>query len=181
MRLTALAMLLNPATGSAQNYEAWNGSAWVRDAIVSYSGPVKVSYLGLEVNCRASWQLRITQGYGSFTAVRQDGNVTCNGTTPSNLPWAASDGRVYTGANPPFAGAPVMVAPMYEVEISGVRIFVPSPINVTCPSSTGSGTIKALMDSGGGIVFKSTLGACTFQTQPGGRLVPDVPIRFAWL
>ena len=53
----------------------------------------------------------------------------------------------YSGANPPFAGAPTLTPTLWSVTISGARIFIPAPLNVNCPSATGSGTVNGVLNA----------------------------------
>jgi len=172
---------LLPLSASAQHLELYDNSSgtWVKTGVVSYSGPVKLTYLGITIPCVSGWNMSLTAGVGNFYGLTQSGSITCAGAVSSNFPWRTAPGT-YSGPNPPFTGAPTLLAPLYSIVITGVRIYVPAPLNIYCPSATGSGTITGYMDSGGAIVFKSTLGLCTFETQPTFKLNPSVPVKVVW-
>lgn len=177
--LLAASTLWISMPASAQYLELWDGTGWVKSGSVSYTGYVKLTYIGIMVPCYSGWTLSLTAGVGNFQGMTQSGSTTCLGVIASNLPWTTYTGT-YNGPNPPFTGSPTLTAPLHSITITGVRIYIPAPVNVNCPSSTTSGTIKGWMDSGGGIVFKSTLGPCTFETLPNQRLIPSVPVRVVW-
>lgn len=174
--LLAATMFWISLPASAQHLQIWNGSAWVNTGTVTYTGSVQLTYLGITLPCSSTWVLTISGGVGSVASMTKSGSSACTGSSASNLLWPVSDNS-YTGLNPPFSGAPTLTAPLYSIRITGVRIYVPAPLSVFCPSSTTSGTINGVMDSTGRIVFKATLGPCSFQTQRDSWLTPDRPVR----
>ncbi|QWF19044.1 hypothetical protein [Lysobacter capsici] len=184
--LLALATLFVSTSASAQRLQVWNGSAWVNNGVVNYTGPVIVKHLGNSVPCTANWTLTISGGFGksggvgSITNMAESGSATCTGSAPQNLPWPTTE-SAYSGPNPPISNAPTLTLPIHAIRISGVRVYVPAPLNVHCPSSTGSGTIDGFMEDGGAIVFYAILGPCIFQTRPGFRLIPNMPVRVTWI
>lgn len=171
----ALAISASSAA-SAASFQLWNGSAWVSTGTVHYRGPISYSFLGNVLPCEADLGVSFVSGSGSATSLALSGSTSCINATSFNLPWPMAPAS-YSGPNPPFSGAPFLYAPLYEVQIGGVRVYLPPPMNVYCPSSTGTGTIKGVMDSNGELVFKQTLGPCTVQTRAGYKLKPDVPVR----
>ncbi|UZW62374.1 hypothetical protein [Lysobacter enzymogenes] len=174
--LLTVAMLWVSPKASALHLEIWNGSAWVNSGNVSYSGPVSLTFLGIVLPCNSNWSLTISGGAGNVSSMTESGSAACSGTIAQNLPWATTNSN-YSGPNPPFVDSPTLTLPLYAIQITGVRIYVPAPFNWACPGIASSGTINGYMDSGGGIVFKTTIGACTFQTQRNSRLIPDKPVR----
>ena len=51
------------------------------------------------------------------------------------------------------------------MSITGVRIYLPPPLNVNCPSATGTGTVTGVLDSANRFVFRASLGPCAVQTR----------------
>lgn len=180
LSLLAAVMLLVSTPSSAASLQLFNGSAWVDSGTVVYTGPVSLTYLGITVPCTMSMAVSIhsskTFSASTVTSLSESGSTTCSGIFAGNLPWAIALGY-YSGPNPPFTGAPTLTPPLYSFTITGVRLFIPAPLNVNCPSATGSGTVNAVIDGSGRMVFKSALGPCVFQTQNNGFLTPSVPVR----
>lgn len=178
LALVSVAAIGAATSASAASFELWNGSAWVNSGSVSFTGPTTAGYLGNNVPCSANFSVSVSGGVASVTAASFSGSAACSGIVASNLPWAMTPGA-YSGANPPFAGAPTLTPTLWSVTISGARIFIPAPLNVNCPSATGSGTVNGVLDSSGPnkFVFKGALGPCTVQTQNNGALSASVPVR----
>lgn len=178
LALVTAAAVCGAGSASAASFELWNGSAWVNTGSVTFTGPTTASYLGIAVPCNATFNVNVSGGTATVGSASFSGSAACSGITASNLPWAMTPGA-YGGANPPFAGAPTLTPTLWSVSISGVRIYIPAPLNVNCPSATGSGTINGVLDSASPnrFVFKGTLGPCSVQTQNNGALSASVPVR----
>ncbi|MBN7137946.1 hypothetical protein A7A76_02425 [Lysobacter enzymogenes] len=183
LALVSAAAICGATSASAASFELWNGSAWVNSGTVTFSGPTTASYLGNSLPCTATFTVNLSGGAATVTGASFTGSSACNGIVASNFAWGMTPGAAggYTGANPPFTGAPTLTGALSSVSISGIRIFLPAPLNVTCPSTTGSGTINGVLESSGSgsnrFVFKGALGPCSVQTQNGGALSPSTPVR----
>ncbi|MFK3647751.1 hypothetical protein ACI2IY_04860 [Lysobacter enzymogenes] len=183
LALVSAAAICGATSASAASFELWNGSAWVNSGSVTFTGPTTASYIGNSLPCTANFSVSVSGGVAVVTGASFTGSSACNGIVASNFNWGMTPGAAggYTGANPPFTGAPTLTGPLSSVSISGIRIFLPAPLNVTCPSTTGSGTINGVLESSGSgsnrFVFKGALGPCSVQTQNGGGLSPSTPVR----
>jgi len=177
--LIASSLSMSPAVSAQQRLQVYNAGTWVDTGAVSYSGQVTLTYAGVVMPCASDWTLTLTAGAGSFSGMTQSGSISCASSVAQHLPWPTSQSP-YSGANPPFAGAPTLPAPLHLIRITGVRISAPAPLNTDCPSSFTTGTINGYMDSSGAIVFKSALGPCGFQTAPDQKLTPSAPVRVVW-
>ncbi|MGH8082196.1 MAG: hypothetical protein ACREP7_16600, partial [Lysobacter sp.] len=178
LALASAAAIFGASSASAASFELWNGSAWVNSGSVSFTGPTSATYIGNSVPCDATFNVTVSGGAASVTSASFAGSAACSGIVAYNLAWPMTPGA-YSGANPPFTGAPTLTPTLWSVGISGVRIYIPSPLNVYCPSSTGTGTVNGVLDSAGPnrFVFKATLGPCGVQTRAGGALTASVPVR----
>lgn len=180
LALVSAAAICGATSASAASFELWNGSAWVNSGSVTFTGPTTASYIGNSLPCTATFNVSLSGGVATVTSASFAGSSACSGIVASNFPWGMTPGA-YGGANPPFAGAPTLSGALSSVAISGIRIFLPAPLNVTCPSATGSGTVNGVLESSGSgsnrFVFKGTLGPCSVQTQNGQALSPSVPVR----
>lgn len=160
--------------------QLYNGITWVDTGTATYTGPVTMTYVGKTVACNVTMTLSLSGGLvfsaSTITSMSGSGSNPCSGVVASNMPWSITPGT-YTGPNPPFPGAPTLTPPLSSFAMSGVRIFIPAPLNVNCPSTTGSGTINGVLDSDGRIVFKSAIGPCAIQTMNGSFLTPSLPVR----
>lgn len=165
LTLVSAVAVFGAASASAASYQIWNGSAWVNSGTTNFVGPTTAAYVGNQVPCTANFTVTLTNGAAAVTAASFSGSSSCNGITTGGLPWALSAPTAYGGANPPFAGAPTLVGALNSVTISGVRIFIPTPLNVYCPSSTGTGSVAGVLDANSYFVFKANLGPCAVQTR----------------
>ncbi|BAV99817.1 hypothetical protein ABIE09_004535 [Lysobacter enzymogenes] len=182
LALVSVAALCGATSASADQFEIYDGTNWIKNGVVSFLGPTSATYLGNTVPCDANFTVTLTNGVGAVTGAAFTGSSTCNGITvsasPSN-PWPMTPSH-YTGPNPPFTGAPTLTTTIWGVAISNVRIYLPPPLNVYCPSSTGTASINGALDStwpSNMFVFKGALGACAVQTRAGGALRSTVPVR----
>lgn len=178
LALVSAAALCGAGTASASSFELWNGSAWVNSGTVTFTGSTTASYLGIGVPCSANFTVNLAGGVATVTAASFSGSAACSGIVASNLPWSMV-GSAYSGANPPFAGAPTLTPTLWTVAITGVRIYIPAPLNVNCPSPSGSGTVSGVLDQTvpNKFVFKSALGPCSVQTQNNLWLSPNFQVR----
>ncbi|ALN83961.1 hypothetical protein IEQ11_02875 [Lysobacter capsici] len=182
LALATAAAVFGASSASAASFELWNGSGWTNTGSLTFFGPTTASYLGIAVPCNASFTVTVSGGAASVTAASFSGSSACTGITAYNLPWAMTP-SAYSGANPPFSGSPTLTPTLWSVAISGVRIYIPAPLNVYCPSSTGSGSINGVLDStstatqNNQFVFKGALGACSVQTQNNGWLGATTLVR----
>lgn len=174
--LVAALALCGAAPAAAASFQLWNGSAWVNSGNFHFQGPIAFHYLGVQLPCDADFNVQVDNGSASVTAATFSGSNACAAVVAQGLPWPITPG-LYTGPNPPFTGAPTLTGPLYSVAFSGIRVYLPPPMNVVCPSTTGSGTINGVLDSTGRLVFRSNVGPCTIQTRPGGALQASVTIR----
>jgi hypothetical protein len=186
LALATAAAVFGASSASAASFELWNGSGWANNGTLTFFGPTTASYVGVGVPCNASFTVTVTGGNAAVTAASFSGSSACTGITAYNLPWAMTP-SAYTGANPPFTGSPTLTPTLWGVAISGVRIYIPSPLNVYCPSQTGSGSINGVLDStstatkNNQFVFKGALGACSVQTQNNGALSASTLVRVVGL
>lgn len=164
LTLASAVAIFGAASASAASFEVWNGSAWVSTGTTNFTGPTTASYLGVPAPCDANFAVSISGGVATVTSATFTGSSTCTGILAST-PWPMSAPTAYTGANPPFAGAPTLTPSLYNVSISGVRIYLPPPLNVNCPNGSGTATVTGVLDSANRFVFKSTLGPCSVQTR----------------
>lgn len=182
LALVSAAAICGATSASAASFELWNGSGWTNTGTVNFVGPTTATYLGIAVPCTANFGVTVTGGNAQVTSATFSGSSACSGITAYALPWSMTPGS-YSGPNPPFSGSPTLTPTLWSVAISGVRIFIPSPLNVYCPSSTGTGTVNGVLDftSLPGVnnkfVFRGTLGACSVQTQNNGSLEASIPVR----
>lgn len=172
--LAALAVLSAPATASAAQLQLWNGSAWVDNGTVHYQGVMQF-YYAWQTACTIDLTVVVSAGNASVTDAAFSGGGPCAGMQGQNRPWPIA-ASAYAGANPPFAGSPTLTPPLTQLRIDATRLIIVAPYNVYCPSTTGTGPIVAVMESGGRLVFSQQLGACKLQTQSAG-LLPSVPVR----
>ena len=184
LALAATASVFAASSASAASFEVWNGVGWSNNGTVLLSGPISINNLP----CNADFTVAVVAGVANVVAVRFAGTVSaCGAVSAQHLPWLLSAPIPYSGANPPFSGAPILTPVLSSVQISGVRLLVPGSY---CPSATGTGTIASVLDTsyqGGSLppannrlVFKTTLAACTFQTRtttPPYSLVTLTPMR----
>lgn len=167
LTLVSAAALFGAASASAASYVVWDGGSisWQPNGTTNFTGPTTATYLGNGLPCDANFTVQLTAGTAQVTAASFSGSAACAGIVAYNLPWPMSAPTPYTGANPPFTGAPTLTPPLYNVSISGVRIYLPPPLNVYCPSSTGVSTVTGVLDGANRYVFKATMGACSVQTR----------------
>lgn len=186
LALATAAAVFGASSASAASFELWTGTGWSNNGTLNFTGPTTASYVGIGVPCTANFAVSLTSGVATVTSATFSGSAACSGITAYNLPWGMTPGA-YTGPNPPFTGAPTLTPDLWSVAISGVRIFIPSPLNVYCPSQTGSGTVNGVLDftSLPGVnnkfVFKGALGACSVQTQNNSSLEASKPVRVVGL
>ncbi|SDX76393.1 hypothetical protein [Lysobacter enzymogenes] len=183
LALVSAAAICGASSASAQSFELYDSAAgvWVKTGYVSFTGPTSASYLSIAVPCTATFDLYVNNGAATVINAKFTGSAACNGIVAQALPWSMTPGAPggYTGPNPPFSGAPTLLAPLTSVAISGIRIYIPSPLNVTCPSTTTTGTINGVLDSNTAnkFVFKGPLGPCSVQTQNTFALTATSPVR----
>lgn len=164
----------NPA--SASTFQVWDSSIsdWSNTGVTHFTGPIMAFYLGQSIPCNTDLTVSVVAGVATVTNATFSGSPTCAGIVTYFLPWAMS-AAPYTGANPAFAGAPVLSPVLSSVTISGVKLYIPSPANANCPGTPG--TITAVLDvsdqagspplapTPNRLVFKNNLGPCTVQTR----------------
>lgn len=185
-----LALAALPA--AASSIQVWDAttSSWSNNGVAHLTGPTSLSYLGLTWPCATDLTVTVSAGVAQVTAASFSGSTTCNSMTPSLLPWPATPAATaYTGANPPFAGAPTLTPTLWSLAVSGVRLGVLGPPTFYCPSATGSGTISGVIDvadqagappaapTANRFVFRSMLGPCALQTLRPEALVADPALR----
>lgn len=183
--VTALALLAFQAAAPARaaSLEVWSVSGWSQFGSVDFEGPVQFSYIGLKKYCNMRMSLWIVNGSATVVSASFTGG-DCSSVVPQALPWSFYPLWPYPGSTPPITGAPVMTPPLYSVNISGVRIALGPPLNVTCPSTTGTATMTAYLDHdsfgsfyNNRLVFDATLGPCRFQTDFARELRASAPLR----
>ena len=168
--------LLAAGSAGASTFQVWNSSIadWSNTGETHFTGPTLASYLGLPIPCNTDITVSVVAGVASVTSARFSGSAACNGIVPYFLPWAVT-ATPYTGANPPFAGAPTLSPVLSSVTISGIKLYLPSPINLNCPGTAGSITgVLDVTDQLGSpslpptpnrLAFKGNLGPCLVQTR----------------
>lgn len=190
--LVPIALALAAAPASASSVQVWDAvtSTWSDHGVAHLTGPTALSYLGLSLPCNADLTVTVSAGVAQVTAASFSGSSTCNGTTSWLLPWPVTPAAApYTGANPPFPGAPTLTPTLWSVAIAGVRLSVAGPPAFSCPSTTGSSTINGVLDvadqagappaapTANRFAFRSALGPCAFQTRATFALVADPALR----
>ncbi|SDY81368.1 hypothetical protein SAMN04487939_106220 [Lysobacter sp. yr284] len=182
LALVSAAAICGATTAAAApgTFLLWNGTSWVNNGQVTFTGRTTASYLQLQLPCdQATFVVDVVNGNAKVSAATFAGSSACTKIVAQNLPWAMVPDTVYTGSNPPFPGAPTLNGPLYGVTISGIRIYLPLPLNVTCPNATGSGSISGALDSSfpaNRFAFQGALGPCGVQTQAGYYLSSSVPV-----
>ncbi|MEH6418155.1 hypothetical protein [Pseudomonas sp. CGJS7] len=171
------ALALSAASSAcAASFEVWNGSSWVNSGSTHFTGPISISYIGMLLPCNADLGVTISAGTAAVTSWTLSGSTACAGATAHNLPWPISV-TSYSGPNPPFTGAPLLAGPLYEVSLSGMRFYLPPPMNVYCPSSAGAAVLKGVIDADGKLVFKQNVGPCSIQTRATFSLQSSPKVR----
>ncbi|MGO1070421.1 hypothetical protein [Lysobacter sp. CA199] len=183
-----------PATASS--FEVWNGSGWSNNGTSHLIGPVNFSYLN-SFPCTADLTVTVSNGVAKVTNVQFSGSQLCAAIAGQLLPWSVTASPApYAGANPPFAGAPLLTPVLRDVSFDGVRIRLPAPLSTNCPVTPATGgSIAGVLDStdqfnappalpvSNRLVFRANLPPCAIQTRssppPGGlaatpalRIVP---------
>lgn len=190
--LVPVALALAAAPAAASSVQVWDAttSNWSNNGVAHLTGPTTLSYLGLSLPCNADLTVTVSAGVALVTAASFSGSSICNGTTSWLLPWPVTPAATpYTGANPPFPGAPTLTPTLWSVAIAGVRLSVAGPPAFSCPSTTGSSTINGVLDvadqagappaapTANRFVFRNMLGPCSLQTRSTGALTADPALR----
>lgn len=190
--LVPVALALVAAPAAASSVQVWDAvtSTWSNNGVAHLTGPTVLNYLGNQWPCSADLTVTVSAGVAQVTAVSFSGSSACNGITPSLLPWSATPASAaYTGANPPFPGAPTLTPTLWSIAIAGVRLNYAGPPTFSCPSTTGSSTINGVLDvadqagappaapTANRFAFRSALGPCGFQTRATFALVADPALR----
>lgn len=183
LKIAAATSVFAATSASAASFELWDGAGWSNNGIVHLVGPTTINGL----SCTTDFTVAVNAGVANVIAAGFSGSLSaCSAITAQHLPWPVSSPLPYTGANPPFAGAPILTPALSSLQISGVRILV---LGGPCPSAIGVSSIAGVLDSSYQIapplannrfVFKATLATCTFQTRtnlPPYSLVAQVPMR----
>jgi hypothetical protein len=103
------------------------------------SGPTNASYNGLNVPCNASFTVSDSAGSGSVTGASFSGSSSCTAIRACNLPWSIGKPLASAGTT-------------NNTRISGVCVYIPSPINQTC-----TGIVTGTLKSGGTFTFTGSL------------------------
>lgn len=178
--LASAAALLGPGASSAASFQVWDGaiSNWSNNGITHFTGPTTASYVGISLPCNADFTVEVINGSAQVIAAAFTGSTACAGIV-AYLPWPVTAAATpYTGPNPPFAGAPTLTPVLWNVSVGNVKIHLPPPINVTCPSvGSPGGTVTGVLDVAdqagappaapmpNRYVFKQNLGPCLVQTR----------------
>jgi hypothetical protein len=182
LTLATTASVFAASSASAASFEVWTGSSWSNNGIVHLIGPISIN----SMPCNADVTVAVVAGVANVVAAGFSGTSACSTVSAQNLPWLLSAPVPYTGANPPFAGAPTLTPRLSSVQITGVRILA---LGSYCPSAIGLGSIATILDSSyqtsfppvaNRFVFKTTLGPCAIQTRTTTApysLVANVPLR----
>lgn len=182
LTLASTASVFAATSASAASFEVWTGSSWSNNGIVHLIGPINITSLP----CTADLTVAVVAGVANVVAAGFSGASACSSVSAQNLPWLLSAPTPYTGANPPFSGAPTLTPRLSSVQITGVRILA---LGSYCPSAIGLGTISSVLDNSyqtsfppaaNRVVFKTTLGPCAIQTRTTTApysLVANVPVR----
>lgn len=188
--LAASMTMLGSASASAASFQVWNPSTgtWSANGTVHLAGPISVTAVS-SFSCNADFTLTVVNGSASITNVVLSGASICPAVV-TYLPWPATAAAFpYIGANPPFTGAPTLSPTLWNVTLSAVRLSVPPPFSVNCPSSMPSGgSIVSVLDAAtqsgplalNRLVFRQNLGPCQIQTRTNtapNALVANLPIR----
>ncbi|MEH6418159.1 hypothetical protein [Pseudomonas sp. CGJS7] len=188
---TALFGLISAATvaaapAGAASFEVWNGSAWSASGTTHLVGPVDFSYLS-QFPCTADFTVTVNNGVATVSQAQFGGSQLCAAISAQLLPWSMlASPTPYAGANPPFAGAPMLTPQLHEVSLTGVRIRLPAPLNANCPAtpSTG-GTLVGVLDSttqlsapvANRFVFNTTLAPCSIRTRANPTMTANPALR----
>lgn len=185
-RVTATMVLLFAfqawAPAQAASLQIWNGSTWTDTGLVRFNGRVEFSYLHLTLPCQMLMAVTVLNGVPVATSASFSGSAGCASTVAQALPWGF---MVWpsSSSTTPVVGAPIPTPPVYTLDLRDVRFAVGAPLNVFCPSATGTANITTYLDSthfaGGNnrLVFEARLGPCRLRTQFAASLDADVPLR----
>lgn len=168
--------LLGAGSAGASTFQVWDSaiSNWSSNGVTHFTGPTSASYVGISIPCNADITVSVVAGVATVTNATFSGSTACSGIVPYFLPWAVT-AAPYTGGNPPFAGAPTLSPVLSSITISGIKLYLPPPININCPGTTGS--ITAVLDvtdqlgappaapTPNRLAFKGNLGPCAVQTR----------------
>lgn len=182
LTLATAAAVFGSTAAAAASFEVWNGTGWTNNGATHLTGTVSLLYVGTNYPCKVDWTVTIVGGVATVTNAAYSGTAACAAMAPQHLPWPIAAPTVFTGPNPPFAGAPVLTAPLYNVKISGYQTLVPPPVNMACPSPATTGTIPGVLDASNRFTFYATLGPCTMKPNPliaPNSLVADPALRVA--
>ncbi|QQP95413.1 hypothetical protein [Lysobacter enzymogenes] len=185
-RITATIVLLLAfqawAPAQAASLQIWNGFAWTDTGYVRFRGPVQFSYVRWTLPCDMVVSVTVLNGTPSVTGASFSGSTGCASTAAQALSWPIAIWPS-PGSTVPVVGAPTPNPPVYTLELLDVRFAVGAPLNVFCPSATGTHDITAYLDStnfvgsNNKLVFDSALGPCRLRTQTFSALEADVPLR----
>lgn len=190
--LVPVVLALAAAPAAASSVQVWDTTAsnWSNNGVAHLVGPTSLSYLGVTWACAADLTVTVSAGVAQVTAASFSGSTVCSAITPSLLPWPATPAAAaYTGANPPFLGAPTLTPTLWSLAISSVRLSFSGPPSFYCPSTTGSSTISGVIDvadqagappaapTANRFVFRNMLGPCALQTRSPQALVADPALR----
>ncbi|WP_242112569.1 hypothetical protein [Luteimonas aquatica] len=115
--------LARPA--AAASWQIYDGTAWVSDGVVVFTGPTTVTVVGILVPCTITTAWTLTGGVFAVTALSGSGSVpACTSATPIGLPWGVSAPSAISGS-------------------SSVQLAFPISINFLPPPC--SGTANAVM------------------------------------
>ncbi|MBW8809884.1 MAG: hypothetical protein JF591_13860, partial [Lysobacter sp.] len=165
LTLAATTSVFAAASASAASFEVWNGASWTDNGIVHFVGPTTLAYLGTQLPCDADFTVAVVAGVANVTNASFSGVSACSSIGSYNLPWPVAAPIPYTGANPPFAGAPTLSPALSTVKISGIRLLA----FAYCPGATTTGSITGVLDASdqagatpanNRFVFKGLLGPC---------------------
>lgn len=188
LALATTTSVFTAASASAASFEVWDGTGWSDNGVVHFVGPTSLAYLGNQLPCDADFTVAVVAGVANVTNASFGGVSACSSITSYNLPWPVAAPLPYTGANPPFTGAPTLSPVLSTVKISGIRLLA----FAYCPGASTTGSITGVLDASdqagappgspanNRFVFKGMLGPCAVQSRTNTipySLKADIPVR----
>lgn len=154
----------------ASGYEVWDGTAWVRNSVDTFSGPFNLKYLGMVYPCTATFTWTLANGRaqttGTFTGSPACTNITMQPawvSPPVPIPGSTSVKMAMSNVVIQISGPSIMTCTgNMMAELSRANPYLPDPPNHSPPYNY--------------IMVDSTLGPCTTIT-PAPGMPSSGPVR----
>lgn len=161
------ALTTHPAFASG--YEMWDGTAWVRNAVDTFSGPFTLKYMGIVYPCTITVTWALNNG-GIQTTASFSGSSACTSMTvqpgvtspPVAIPGSTSVRMTISGMVIQSPGMMLTCSGQTNAELSKANPYLPNPPAPFPPYNH--------------VMFNGPLGPCTIST-PAPGLATLKPFR----